>query len=737
MAKMTGLSTMLMGVIALVTIPIAASGQDNGRITLQDAVNGYESVTNGYAGVPHDWSHRHLIFSPPAPNSLNYSKITRDPRFWQQQLWRLRQQSEDPANSLMANVVVSNSKNTKSKDKVSKDWSVGMGSNASVGIVAFPAKYSITPTKASCTDYVAYNTGSAGTQVSTATFSTSNNNVPNSGDTVTVGSTTYTFVTTPSSANQVQIGPDSGGDSPKESAANLQAAINANTAQCILGNQCFGTGTTANSSASATVELNVTTITAKTRGSGGNFTFSANAGTGSGARITTSSTSGGTAPSIVGFTNLYSGCGGTVPTTNWAYNTNGNITTSPVVSSDGSQIAFVQSEAGVAHLILLKWKGGAGQGSISVPVTPTSATASNYRSHAAACMLDLTFSGSPNDSHSDPFYNYSTDALYVGANDGTLHKFTGVFSGTPAEVTASWPITVHSNNALTSPVYDSVSGNLFMWDSSALLSYVREVGSSVGTCKSGTLPCLGATTVNLGVDGGSGTGQASIDSPLVDSSSQRVFAFVPCASTNGDNGCGDPDNDSPAEVVQTSTNLLTVNRQKIGGSSIFDRVYDGDFDDNYYAGEYSTGNLYACGNPRIDEARTIYRLTFNSSGNLTGVNTGPTITSSGSSSCSPMTEFSNNGTDRIFVSVTAGGNDTGCSGACVYSYDINSSLTSSSSAAAGLAVTGGTSGIVIDNNQSSPTGASQIYFSNLGNATSCGTSGSGGCAVQASQSGLN
>ncbi|MFZ1011191.1 MAG: hypothetical protein WAN65_30410, partial [Candidatus Sulfotelmatobacter sp.] len=54
-----------------------------------------------------------------------------------------------------------------------------------------------------------------------------------------------------------------------------------------------------------------------------------------------------------------------------------------------------------------------------------------------------------------------------------------------------------------------------------------------------------------------------------------------------------------------------------------------------------------------------------------------------------------------------------------------------------LASSGGASGTIIDNTVGSGTlaGASQVYFSTLGNQT-CGTSGTGGCAVQSSQSAL-
>src|ERR1700730_10135546 len=51
-----------------------------------------------------------------------------------------------------------------------------------------------------------------------------------------------------------------------------------------------------------------------------------------------------TQASIAAFDNLYSGCTGTVPSVYWAYNTGGTVTTSPVFSRDGTQVAFVQTD---------------------------------------------------------------------------------------------------------------------------------------------------------------------------------------------------------------------------------------------------------------------------------------------------------------------------------------------------------------------------------------------------------
>jgi len=55
-------------------------------------------------------------------------------------------------------------------------------------------------------------------------------------------------------------------------------------------------------------------------------------------------------------------------------------------------------------------------------------------------------------------------------------------------------------------------------------------------------------------------------------------------------------------------------------------------------------------------------------------------------------------------------------------------------ATASLAVAGGSSGMVFDNT-ATESGTSQIYFSTLSNQV-CGTSGTGGCAIQASQADL-
>jgi hypothetical protein len=164
-------------------------------------------------------------------------------------------------------------------------------------------------------------------------------------------------------------------------------------------------------------------------------------------------------------------------------------------------------------------------------------------------------------------------------------------------------------------------------------------------------------------------------------------------------------------------------------------LYDGDFDNTYYSSSGGVGNFYVCGN--TGGAPALYQVPITTN-NISSVQPGPSLASA-STTCSPITEIynSNGPFDWIFLSVRANGNvgiaagGKSCTGACVYSFNVSSgSISTSTQAANGLTAAGGSSGIIIDNT-SSTSGASEIYFSTLGSG-SCG----GGCAVQASQSGL-
>jgi len=441
---------------------------------------------------------------------------------------------------------------------------------------------------------------------------------------------------------------------------------------------------------------------------------------------------------IGAFTNLYSSCTAPVPTPYWAYNTgaSGGVVTSPVLSGDGTQVAFIQNGAASSNLVLLKWK--ANDGTFLAPTTPTnSATASDYQTcvpTVTACMFTIPFNttgGSPDvDVNSSPFYDYSTDTLYVGNDDGFLHKFTGVFKGSPAEVVSAgvniWPALISAGDSLTSPVFvDGAGGNgagvsgIFVGDSSNVTLY--RVDATIGSGASGLVPS--------GVLGSAGID----DSPLVDSSTGNVYVFIRTDDGNSEI--------PSAGVCQFSVNFSSGDSCTVaGGNEVLvssDTVvpavnfFPGAFDNTYFSSIDGTGSMYVCGTSSGGLA-TLWQITV-TAGVLSASTPGPTLTT-GNQECSPVTEFPNGAADWIFLSVTDGA--VGCTTAtgCIMSFDVSAGMPPGADSTANE--TGGTSGIVVDGS-SAVVGASQVYFTPLADQTCTTSGGTGGCAIQAAQSGLN
>jgi len=508
----------------------------------------------------------------------------------------------------------------------------------------------------------------------------------------------------------------------------------------------------------------------------------------------TSLVAGAASPSIVAYDNLYSTqpaagglCGTAGPSVKWAYRVTsaGNPVTSVVLSGDGTRVAFVESRAAGTGAILhiLKWKPGAAaavQGTLGAPALPDTTMAAGMAWNTTncpapnSCIVNITFNNLQAATRSAPFYDYGTDILYVGDDNGVMHKFTGVFLGIPAEscaagcgvVNANWPITVNvAGTILTSPVFDGVSLNLFVGDSTGRLSFIKEVGSKVGagTCAvagvAAPTPCLGTAHVQVGVGG------AIVDSPIVDGTTGKVLAVNGKETTN--NGT----------IMQANTDLLTgvttAALGKIGGNlANTSNIYSGAFDNAYFASGPATGHMYVCGkDPNFNDRPSIYQLMFDAGGTFTALSA-PLINLVAASiqACSPVTEFFNpNGAaagvarDWIFFSfgqhasagnpIPAGSCRSSGGTGCLMSINVTGEPAWPPTAAAAAAlsvavavptnVAGGTSGIVVDNT-STLGQASSIYFSLGTNSTgagpglpSCNTTAGVGCAVKLTQLLLN
>jgi hypothetical protein len=387
--------------------------------------------------------------------------------------------------------------------------------------------------------------------------------------------------------------------------------------------------------------------------------------------------------SVIAYNNLYVGCSGTVPSVYWAYDTGGTIGTSVNFSPDGSQLVFVQTQVGVANLVLLKWKSSTTE-TAAAPLVLASTAIGSYRGCTAPCMSTIPFhatagtDATPTDSYSAPYYDFTSgsDTLYVGDDAGYLHQFTGVFAGaTPAETVvttpAPWPVQV-ATAKLSSPIFDSATGNVFVTtsyqispNSGGRLAAVCATSACTGVLNGnpGVTTVIGTatpslvlgptTTASVACHGTGTSGDASnlrLDAPIVDSTAGKVYVFV------GNDGNGSSSVIQFSTTVGTATGNFTWHtcglESTIGtGSTTGVTLFAGDFDNIYYtssSGSSPSGNLYVCGNTSGDA--TLYQLRITSN-TAAATGTGVLALTSGNTTCSPVTEVFSASTDLIFLSV--------------------------------------------------------------------------------------
>ena len=458
---------------------------------------------------------------------------------------------------------------------------------------------------------------------------------------------------------------------------------------------------------------------------------------------------------IIAYNNLYvstaggaSFCSGTAPQAIFEYNAStagGVLNGSPALSLDGTLIAFVEnatSANGGAVFHVLKWHSGDTQKvDTKFPQAFNSSALANCATNggAAPCEYNVQYtpSGSPNPATlSSPFVDYANDIAYVTDDGGNVYAIAPVFKATPANppaVLTGWPINVGSSVVLTPPIYDSTSQNVFVADTVGTEFFVKTSGSTTGSCLSGTPPCLGSNTFAF-------TGGGSIvESPVVDSSTERVFLFgTQLGGTTG------------SYVVQTDTSLSpgSVEQAQIGVGTL-NATHPGTPDNNYYT-SVGTGKLYACGQ-NINGEGQLFAFAFNTSGvmSTTPVSGSPFALGQGATSdafCSnDLTEVFNqsDSTDWLFLSVANRCVNTMFGGnGCVISFNITSGFPSAVASQIAIVGTTGTSGIIVDNvtDAAATTLTTDIYYI-IPTAESSpdylGSNHTGTGAASATQSGLH
>jgi len=404
---------------------------------------------------------------------------------------------------------------------------------------------------------------------------------------------------------------------------------------------------------------------------------------------------------IIGLNRLYTNpagsgfCAGTGPAVMFAYTVGaGQVPSLVALSLNGQKIAFSENDtaAGTSNFHVLQFKTGAGNGtSATAPAVPGTGNTAVDTKIALA-------SGST----TGPFVDYAHDVAYVTTNGtaSVVHKFTGVFNGTLAEVTTGgWPATIPGNPAVSTPVYDNVSRHVFATDGTGHIDYIDD----------SVIPAV----VHSGTFSFAATGITAAP-VVVDSSRQKVYAFA------GNNG------GASAVVAQADTNLTAGSRVVLAvGDNTTNTVLEGDFNNAYYTG-VGTPFLYVAGNDGTTTHRAaLYNIGFDGTFklNATPAN-GPLLLSVGGTNnviASPLTEFFNSRLSRdfMFVSVSdactngAGGLPTA---GCIRSLDITSGFPAAATVNnVVLGASGGTGTITVDNNNVAAEASSVYYTSQTGN----------------------
>ena len=429
--------------------------------------------------------------------------------------------------------------------------------------------------------------------------------------------------------------------------------------------------------------------------------------------IPASPAAGGQA-NIVGYNNLYSYQGTTTqtplcptngPTVMFAYASGtGQVPASVELSQNGTQLAYIENlptGSSYFHVLTLGTTGTNGS-------SPTAAVVPGSGNNAIDQTVLLSPDGGiTNQSSTNTVwvvytasdandFAYATTYSAAGTGSGYLYKIGNVFNGAPIII---WSIPIDA--IPSTPVYDSVTNQIFFTDSSGSLDYVTDLGTSP------------SPVIYTAIASGN-----TAENPIVlDGTNQMVYATF---NSNGTN----------ALVVQAPANMASFVATPVGpANTIYSGPYEPDFNNAWYTGS-GTPLLYIVGTG-AGTVPTLYDVGFNASGvmNSTANLTIAPLTT-GVADSAPVTEFYNPslGTDFLFVGVTnncvatTGGGTAGC----VMSLNITSGFPTVNAGTTALAAPGGTTGIIVDND-STANQASSIYYATK----------TGGTLVKATQAGLN
>jgi hypothetical protein len=310
-------------------------------------------------------------------------------------------------------------------------------------------------------------------------------------------------------------------------------------------------------------------------------------------------------------------------------------------------------------------------------------------------MASVAFSPTANDTRSSPWIDYSADTVYVGADNGSVYQITGVFHGTPTISGSPWPVSAGAT-LVTSPVLDASLGFLMVGSANGNL---YQINTSTGAPATLAIGATGDTTPGI------------VGPPIVDVTNGRTFVVTANDGTS-----------AALVEVETATmirhSLAEIGEGSTGGPTVPPvTLYEPAFSNDYY-NDPTSGMVTVCGTGGAGGTApdtTPYQYTFGFSGLDDTMSETPTaslqLSTDVTDRCTAgWTEFFNpdinSGVDFFFFGLSKDCTLMGTSTTtgCVVALSSDPTIPTASAA-----VTGGTSGILVDNYSSA-----NIYFAARG-----------------------
>ena len=442
---------------------------------------------------------------------------------------------------------------------------------------------------------------------------------------------------------------------------------------------------------------------------------------------------------LVGLTNLYTTgagtgfCSGTGPSFLFSYAIGGGASPlSPVISLDGTKIGWIENRTAThAYLHTTIWVANQGAsatypsavtGTFSNGVcTPAGSSCDNALDYTASTYPGCPTAYTAGNGHSDLYVDYASNSGFISANNGLLYHIKNIFSNTTSPA-VDFCIPVNStfetapSSAMSATVYDQLHNQVFLTDSEKIYAYTVNASAPTPNFALAGSYTYGNAASNYNYQTGPG--------PLLDPFNRYIYVF----STYDANG--------KTSVTQLPTSLASAVSVALGPTStnLNPFLFYGAFDNNYFVNgpANAASTLYSCGtDSTTTTAQDLFAISFSPTTGL--ANTTPAMSynknvnpGGNNGLCSPITEFFDGTTDRIFVGMGENGSNTGANVVTMWNVTSQLNTASATPTASATGYFGGSSGISADNNASGTAQAQSIYFSteNVG-ASSTGVAGVG------------